>query len=95
MALVMEFEWDEDKAAKNLKKHKVDFSEAATVFGDTLSVTIPDPDHSEEEDRFITVGMSEQGRLILVSHTDRGDRTRIISARKATRRERKYYEEAE
>jgi uncharacterized protein len=91
----MEFEWDEDKAAKNLKKHKVELSEAATVFGDTLSVTFPDPDHSAEEDRFITVGMSDQGRLIVVSHTDREERTRIISARKAARRERKLYEEAE
>jgi uncharacterized DUF497 family protein len=72
----------------------VEFSEAATVFGDDLSVTIPDPDHSGEEDRFITVGMSDQGRLLVVSHTDREDRTRIISARKATRRERKAYEEA-
>lgn len=89
----MEFEWDENKADRNLKKHKVAFSEASTVFGDPLSVTFPDPDHSIEEDRFITVGTSNRGRVLVVSHTNRGDRIRIISARKATPRERKTYEE--
>jgi uncharacterized DUF497 family protein len=89
----MEFEWDEDKAAGNRKKHKVAFDEAATVFGDALSSTFPDPDHSMEEDRFITIGTSDRGRVLIVSHTDREGRIRIISARKATRRERKGYEE--
>ncbi len=89
----MEFEWDEAKAAENLKKHKVAFDEAATVFGDLLSVTFPDPDHSTEEDRFIIIGTSDQGRVLIVSPTDREDRIRIISARRATRRERKGYEE--
>ena len=89
----MEFEWDEDKAAQNLKKHKVAFSEAATVFGDPLSKTFPDPNHSIDEDRFILIGTSDQGRVLIVSHTDRADRIRIISARKATNRERKAYEE--
>jgi hypothetical protein len=89
----MEFEWDEDKAERNLKKHKVAFSEAATIFGDLLSVTFPDPDHSIAEDRFITIGTSDRDRVLVVSHTDRADRIRIISARKATRRERKTYEE--
>ncbi len=89
----MEFEWDEDKAARNLNKHKVAFDEAATVFGDLLSVTFLDPDHSVTEDRYITIGTSDRGRVLVVAHTDRDDRTRIISARKATRRERKTYEE--
>jgi uncharacterized protein len=89
----MEFEWDEDKAADNAKKHKVTFGEAATVFGDTLSLTFADPDHSRHEDRWITIGTSDRDRVLIVSHTDRDDRIRIISARKATRRERKVYEE--
>ena len=89
----MEFEWDEDKAARNLEKHQVAFSEAATIFGDPLSSTFPDPDHSIDEDRYITIGTSDQGRVLIVSHTNREDRTRIISARKATRSERKAYEE--
>jgi uncharacterized DUF497 family protein len=89
----MEFEWDEDKAAQDLKKHKVAFSEAATVFGDPLSVTFPDPDHSLDEDRYITMGTSGGGHVLVVFHTDREDRIRIISARKATRRETKAYEE--
>jgi uncharacterized DUF497 family protein len=89
----MEFEWDPEKAARNGAKHGVSFPEAATVFGDPLAITYDDPDHSDEEDRFITFGHSVEGRLIVVAHTDRGDHTRIISARLATRRERKLYEE--
>jgi uncharacterized DUF497 family protein len=89
----MEFEWGEDKAARILRKHKVEFEEASTVFGDLLSGTFPDPDHSIDEDRFIIIGTSDQGRVLLVSHTDRADRIRIISARKATKGERKAYEE--
>ena len=89
----MEFEWDPDKAARNLAKHGVSFQEAATVFGDPLAMTYGDPDHSEEEDRFLTFGHSSAGRLLVVSHTDRDDRTRIISARTATRKERMQYEE--
>lgn len=89
----MKFEWDEDKAKTNLNKHKVAFDEAATVFGDFLSRTFPDPDHSLDEDRFNTIGTSDRGRVLIVSHTDRENRTRIISARKATPRERKVYEE--
>jgi uncharacterized DUF497 family protein len=88
----MEFEWDPDKAAGNLRKHNVAFQEAATVLADPLSVTFHDPDHSDDEDRYITIGNSEKGRLVIVSHTDREERIRIISARKATRRERKIYE---
>ena len=89
----MEFEWDPNKATKNLNKHDVSFGEAATVFGDWLSRTYPDPDHSIEEDRYIIVGWSQRRRLLIVSHADRGNKVRIISARQATRRERKFYEE--
>ena len=89
----MKFEWDEEKAKANLHKHKVTFDEAATIFGDFLARTFPDPDHSLEEDRYITIGTSDRGRVLIVSHTDREDRTRIISARKAKPHERKAYEE--
>ncbi len=75
-----------------MAKHGVSFDEAATAFSDSLSVTYDDPDHSDEEDRFITIGMTSSGILIMVSHTSRNDRIRIISARKLTRKERKQYE---
>ena len=89
----MEFEWDSKKATENIQKHGVAFQEAATVFGDPLSITFGDPDHSLSEDRHITFGLSLQKRLIVVSHTERGERTRIISARLMDRPERKIYEE--
>lgn len=89
----IQFEWDPDKALENLQKHRVTFEEAATVFGDYLSVTVPDPDHSTEEDRFITVGSSNRNRLLMIAHTERGDAIRIISARELTPRERGQYEE--
>jgi uncharacterized DUF497 family protein len=89
----MRFEWDPRKAAANLKKHGVTFQEAATVFGDPLAITFQDPDHSEEEERQMTFGLSLQKRLIVVSHTLRKDRTRIINARPMDRRERVIYEE--
>lgn len=89
----MEFVWDPQRAAKNLRKHKVSFTEAATVFSDSLSDTVPDPDHSGEEDRYIVVGMSNRSRLLMVAFAERGDRIRIISARELTRAERKAYEE--
>lgn len=89
----MEFEWDLQNAAKNLQNHKVAFTEAATVFGDPLSITVPDPDHSTEEDRFIIVGQSYRRRLLMVSFAEHGDRIRIISARELTRAERRAYEE--
>ena len=87
------FEWNSDKAELNLRKHGVPFSEAVSVFGDSLSATYDDPDHSQEEQRFLTVGTSRSGRLLIVSLTDRGNSIRIISAREATRRERIRYEE--
>jgi len=90
----IDFEWDPNKAAQNLRKHSVTFEEAATVFRDDLSITVPDPDHSMEEERFITVGLSSQNRLLIVSHAERGDCIRIISARELTPSERRQYEEA-
>ncbi len=89
----MEFEWDEGKNAANVQKHGVSFEEAATVFGDPLSDTFDDPDHSAEEYRFITIGTSEKSRLLIVAYTDREDRIRIISARELTEQERRGYEE--
>ena len=85
-------EWDESKAEINKRTHGVSFEEASTVFADPLSVTIYDPVHSDEEDRYITLGESQRRRLLVVVFTDRDDRIRIISARVATRRERKEYE---
>ena len=93
-AVGIDFEWDPNKAARNLQKHGVSFGEAATVFRDDLSISVPDPDHSTEEDRLITVGASSQNRLLMVAHTDRGDAIRIISARELTPKERRQYEEA-
>jgi uncharacterized protein len=87
------FEWDQWKAETNLGKHGVSFAEASTIFGDPLSLTIEDPAHSATEDRFVTLGISERHRVLVVVHTDREDTVRIISARIATRRERKAYEE--
>ena len=88
----MQFEWDREKANRNLRKHGVSFDEAVIVFYDPLSATFDDPDHSVGERRFITVGYSAQGRLLAVSHTERGKSIRIISARPATRHERKRHE---
>lgn len=89
---MVEFEWDPAKEAKNIKKHKVSFNEAATVFWDMLAATFDDPKHSKEEERYITVGISNRFRWILVSHTDREDIIRIISARELKPAERKFYE---
>jgi uncharacterized protein len=88
------FKWDPRKGATNFKKHGIDFHEAATVLSDTLSTTFPDEDHSDPADkRFITVGMSKRQRVLVIVHTDEQDAVRIISARRATRHERKFYEE--
>lgn len=89
----MDFEWDTKKADINAKKHGVSFQEAATVFGDPLALTFSDPDHSENEYRFLTFGMSENHRLLVVAHAIRGAEIRIITARSITKRERKIYEE--
>jgi len=89
----LQFTWDPQKAATNLRKHKVGFPEGATAFADPLSLTTPDPDHSVGEGRFVLIGQSERRRLVVVAHVERGDLIRLISARPATRRERKIYEE--
>lgn len=89
----LEFEWSDVKSEANRRKHSVRFEEAKTVFNDPLSVTIADPSHSESEQRFIDVGFSSQGRLLVVVYTERHTRIRLISARKATNKERKFYEE--
>lgn len=89
----MEFEWNPDKATSNYQKHNVSFEEAATVFDDSLSITFPDPDHAIGENRYVIIGLSRFGQLLIVAHTDRGEKVRIISARKATRQERRFYEQ--
>jgi uncharacterized DUF497 family protein len=91
----MEFEWDPNKAALNLERRNVSFPEAATVFDDPLSVAVPDPDHSFEEQRFIIVGASHRGRLLIVAYTERGENIRIITARELTRKEKEAYEEGD
>jgi uncharacterized DUF497 family protein len=87
------FEWDRQKATANVKKHAVSFDEACTVFGDPLAILIPDPDHSRGEQRYLLLGMSNRQRLLVVAHAERPPRTRLISARRATAKERRTYEE--
>ena len=89
-----QFEWDKNKAAKNWQKHKVAFQEAVTVFDDPLFITVIDDEHSEDEERYITIGFSKHRRLLVIAHTDRAGEIRIISARQATRKEVKFYAEA-
>ena len=91
--MALQFEWDEEKAEINLEKHKVSFQEAKSVFGDPFSITIDDPDHSKEEQRFIDIGTSADGKLLVIVYTERGNKIRIISCRKATPAERRKYEE--
>lgn len=92
---MVQFEWDPEKAASNLDKHGVSFEEASSVFGDPLGTTIRDPEHSGNEERFLTTGLSNWRRVIIVWHRDRGDAIRIIGARQATPRERRTYESNE
>ena len=89
----MQFEWDLLKEVSNRRKHGVGFREAATVFGDPLATTFPDVDHSGLEERFLTIGESASGRVLVVAHSESGENIRIISARRVTRREREFYEE--
>jgi uncharacterized DUF497 family protein len=91
----IKFAWDPRKARRNLRKHGIDFDEASTVFADTLSITIPDPDHSEDEERWVTMGLSNRQRLLVVVHTEEEETIRIISARTADRLERRKYEEGD
>jgi hypothetical protein len=89
----LNFEWDEEKAKANLKKHRVSFDEATTVFIDPFSMTISDPNHSVDEQRYIDLGSSDKGRVLVVVYTERGSHIRIISCRKATSSERQLYEQ--
>lgn len=89
------FEWDPQKAKSNMNKHGVSFEEASTAFNDPLSLTIDDPLHSTDEDRMVLIGMSHKNRVLVVVHTEKGDNIRIISARKGTKKERRYYESNE
>jgi uncharacterized protein len=89
------FEWDPNKASKNVEKHQLSFEEAATVFDDLMFITVIDDEHSFDEERYITIGLSNQGRLLMVAHTDREGRLRIISARKATSKEEQFYVQAQ
>ena len=91
----IKFEWDPGKARRNLRKHGIDFNEASTVFADTLSITIPDPDHSEDEERWVTMGLSNRQRLLVAVHTEEEEVIRLISARTADRLERRKYEEGD
>jgi uncharacterized protein len=93
--MAVRFEWNNRKAESNLRAHGVSFREATTVFGDPLSITVADPDHATSEMRFIDIGVSHLGRLLVVSYSERGNRIRVISARLATRNERRQYEEAD
>lgn len=86
------FEWDEEKANGNLRRHRISFDEASTVFSDLFSITISDPDHSINEQRYVDIGFSDKGRILIVSYTERGESIRIISCRKATAAERRRYE---
>ena len=90
----MRYEWDPDKAINNLKKHQVGFDEACTIFEDPFYITFVDEEHSVDEERYITIGLSNKDRLLMVAHTDRNDTIRIISARKVTKNEEKFYQEA-
>ncbi|MBI4601713.1 MAG: BrnT family toxin [Planctomycetes bacterium] len=87
------FEWDEGKAASNVRKHKVSFEEAKTVFGDPFALTVHDPTHSAEEDRYVTIGRSSAGRVLVVVYTERGQNLRLITSRRAKESERRDYEE--
>jgi len=89
----MQFEWDPEKSRTNLSKHNISFEEATTVFMDDFSLTGEDPDHSLDEDRYVTFGLSSHGRLLVVAYTERGEWIRVISARSVTRSERRLYEE--
>ena len=89
----LSFEWDEEKAGENYRKHKVSFDEGVTVFNDPFSITIGDPDHSANEQRYVDIDASDRGRVLVVSYTERGRSIRLISCRKATPKERRQYEE--
>ena len=95
MAADLEFEWNPNKAVSNLRRHRVSFEESKTVFDDPMFITLVDEEHSVDEERYITIGLSSRGRVLVLAHTERQGRIRIISAREATRREEEYHAEAE
>jgi hypothetical protein len=90
-----DFEWDPEKAEKNFRKHEVSFEEASSIFDDPMFITVLDEEHSDDEERYITIGFSNKTRLLLVAHSERDNRIRIISARKVTKNEEKFYKETE
>ena len=90
----LRFEWDPGKAARNIKRHGISFDEAATIFDDPMFTTVIDQEHSSDEERYITIGLSSGGRLLIIAHTDREGQVRIISVRKATKKEERFYAEA-
>jgi uncharacterized DUF497 family protein len=92
--MAVSFEWDAQKAKNNLQKHQVDFEEASTIFDDPQFITFLDNEHSQSEERYITIGLSARNRILMVAHTERNEKIRIISARKATKNEEKFYQEA-
>ena len=94
MTAELGFDWDPDKASKNVEKHHVSFEEAATVFDDPMFITFIDDEHSINEERYITIGLSSRDRLLMLAHADRKDHIRIISARRATKNEEQFYAEA-
>jgi uncharacterized DUF497 family protein len=94
LAAELGFEWDADKASKNVEKHQVSFEEAATVFDDPMFITFIDAEHSLDEERYVTIGQSSRGRLLMLAHAERKDHIRIISARRATKKEERFYAEA-
>jgi hypothetical protein len=87
----LQFEWDPNKATFNIRKHNVSFEEAATIFYDPMFITVVDEEHSIDEERYISIGLSADGQLLMVAHTDRHEQIRLISARKATKKEEKFY----
>ena len=92
--MIPQFEWDPEKAKANLQKHQVDFEEAGTIFDDPQFISFLDEEHSGDEERYITIGLSNKNRLLMVAHADRNEHIRIISARKVTKHEEKFYQEA-
>ena len=90
----LRFEWDTEKAARNMERHQVSFEEAATVLDDPMFITLVDEEHSQDEERYVTLGLSSRGRLLMLAHTDREGQVRIISARQATKKEEQFYAEA-
>ncbi len=93
--MALTFEWNEEKSKNNFKKHGLRFEEAKTVFNDPLAITVDEPDHSDDEERYIDIGISSKGRLVVVWYTERNENIRIIGCRKATKKERRAYEKKE